>query len=104
MFLKAWQESAVIRRDEMVEHPLRNHWAVIVAHVLRNGHKGRHTDPKHLVEQLQVELQQVGVDGMQQLRVIVEGEHEFLKAHERSWEPEKALHGGPYHSVSLLLL
>jgi len=59
---------------------------------------------EHLLEQMQVKIQQVAVDGMQEFRLIHEGKHQFLEAHEGPGEPKETFDSAPYHRFPSPLL
>ena len=85
----------IVRRDELVEMPLGDHRAVVVRHVLGDRGEGRHADLLDLVQDPQIEVGQILVDPVEQLRLVVEGQADLGEAHQRARKPEVAFQRDP---------
>jgi len=83
--------------------PFRDHRPVVVRHVLGDRRKSRRADLQHLLKDVQVELGQVRVDAVDQLRLVVEGQADLGEPHQGAREPEASLQRDPHHGLAARL-
>ena len=93
--LEPRHELAVIGSEELLERLPRDHRAVVVRHVLGDGHERRRADAAESIDQVEVVVEQVLVDLVDQLGLVVEAQAEPLEAHQRARKPEEALERAP---------
>ena len=98
--LEPGDQPAVAGREELLEHPLRDHGAVVVGHIFGDGHEGGDADLQDLVEEAEVEFEEIGVDPVDELRLVVEGEAHPLEVHQGPGEPEEPLESAPDHRLA----
>ncbi|OPZ65492.1 MAG: hypothetical protein BWY83_03019 [bacterium ADurb.Bin478] len=96
-------ELDIVGRHELFAQRPRDHRAVIKRHVLSQSHKSRATQLFNLLQHSQVEREQILVHTMDQLRLVIIGQHEIGEPHKRAREPEKPLQGDPHHRIALAL-
>ena len=97
------EEHLVVRLHELVEELLREHGAVVVAHIFGKGHEVGGADGTDLVDGLEDPLGEVGVYAVHELPLVVEGVEVALDAQEGAGEPEEAVHGEPEGDFATVL-
>ena len=89
--LQTGHDLPIVRRNELVEMTFGDHRSVVVRHVLGDWCKSRAAGLGDPIEDPQIEVGQVPVNSVNQLRLVVEGQADLCKAHQGPREPEIAL-------------